>query len=154
MIVMNEDKIINGNNAMQPEYTEEKQMIKRRKPKKNKINNKLKVIRNIGLVFIIGLTLIARYSIIYNMQMGLNSSQNRIENLNRDNENLMVELVKYNNLQYIEDTAVNKLHMVQPEKSSVVYVDLNKSIIKKETSDKDNKKFNSILDMLKQFKWR
>ncbi|WP_245331434.1 cell division protein FtsL [Clostridium algifaecis] len=151
---MNEDKIVNGNNAIQPEYTEEKRIVKRKRTNKNKVRNKLRVIRNIGIIFIIGIILISRYSAIYNMQMELNSTQNRIENLNTENGNLMVELVKYNNLQYIEDNAINKLHMIQPSKASVVYVDLNKSIVKQETSDKNNKKFNTVLNKLKQFKWR
>ncbi len=94
--------------------------------------------RNIGIVFVIGVVLIARYSIIYNMQMQLNSTQNRVDKINKQNENLTVELVKYNNLGYIEDTAINKLHMIQPQKSSAVYADLNKTIIKEDPSKDKN----------------
>ncbi|MEA5008388.1 hypothetical protein [Clostridium tyrobutyricum] len=157
LIVMNEDKIISGNNAIQPEYETYKPTVKKVKVKKNnrkkQTKHKIKVMRNIGIVFVIGVVLIARYSIIYNMQMQLNSTQNRVDKINKQNENLTVELVKYNNLGYIEDTAINKLHMIQPQKSSAVYADLNKTIIKEDPS-KDKKKINSILDKVKQFKWR
>lgn len=158
MIVMNENKMTNGNNAINPEYesyesAEQYGKIKTRKKRKSK-RNKLKVLRNIAIIFVAGVVLIARYSIIYNMQQKLSFAQTRVNELSRENENLTVDLVKYNNLQYIEDNAVKKLHMSEPEKSLAVYADLNKPIVKDEASQKNNKKINSILDMIKQFKWR
>ncbi|WP_446899314.1 hypothetical protein ACSVC9_05360 [Clostridium sp. LBM24168] len=158
LILMNENKMINGNNAINPEYESHESVVQRKKTKtKNKkrsTSNKLKVMRNIAIIFAVGIVLIARYSIIYNMQKELSFAQSRVNELNRENENLKVDLVKYNNLQYIEDNAVKKLHMGEPEKSIAVYADLDKPIVKEKASDKSNKKFSSILNIIKQFKWR
>lgn len=155
---MDENKMISGNNAINPEYESYESTVQRKKVKiRNKKKNtrsKLKVIRNIAIVFAVGIMLIARYSIIYNMQNELSSTQNRVNELNRENENLTVDLVKYNNLQYIEDNAVKKLHMAEPEKSLAVYADLDKPVVKQEESHKSGKKFSSILNIIEQFKWR
>ncbi|XOQ58644.1 MAG: Cell division protein FtsL [Clostridium sp.] len=158
MIVMNSNKIVNGNNAMEAEYEtnraskKKKKVVKRNR--KKYVKHKIKTMRNIALVFIVGVTLITRYCIIYNMQMEYNSIQNRINKIKRENENLKIDLMKYNNIEYIEDKAINKLNMVQTKKSSAVYVNLNNKIVKQETSDKDTDKFSGILNVLKQFKWR
>lgn len=158
MIVMNKNKMINGNNAMQPEYESYEDYKKKRKievrTRHRNIKHKLRIMRNIAIVFIVGMVLIARYSIIYNMQNQLTTVQNNIDRLSRENDNLTVELVKYNNLEYIEENAIKKLHMIQPEKSTAVYADLNKPIIKQETNYKSNKKLSNIWNIFKQFKWR
>jgi hypothetical protein len=57
--------------------------------------------------------------------------------------------MKYNNIEYIEDKAINKLNMVQTKKSSAVYVNLNNKIVKQETSDKDTDKFSGNLKCAK-----
>jgi cell division protein FtsL len=143
--------IINGNNAIEVQQ-QSPETVKRRKKRRNP-KHKVSTIRNIAIVFVVGVVLVARYSMIYNMQLQLTSIQNRVDDVNRQNENLTVELVKYNNLEYIEDNAIHKLHMIQPQKSSAVYADLNKPIINQETSDKDDSS-NIIQKIIKQFKWR
>lgn len=140
MIVVNEENSISGNNVLQPEYVpyidqEDKERELRRKAKnkrlkQKKIKDKIKVLRNIILSFIIGITLVGRYCVIYNMQRELNSISTNINELNKENENIRVDLLKYNNIQYIENIAVNKLHMIYPDKGSAVYTDLKKQNVK------------------------
>lgn len=141
MIVVNEESFIQGNTVLKPEYRpyrdneshkekNKKKKLKKNRKNKTRLNNKVKVIRNIILTFIVGLVLVGRYCAIYNMQMELNLTKNNINEINRENENLKVELVKYNNLQYIEDIATNKLQMLPPDKGAAVYTDLGKENIK------------------------
>ncbi len=146
--MVNEGNAIRGNTVLKPEYlpsieqeNEKKRLKERAKNKRLKqkrVKNKFKIIRNIVFSFIIGVTLVGRYCIIYNMQKELNSIKFNTNEMNNENENLKVELVKYNNIQYIEEFAVNKLHMFSPDKGSAIYTDLNKENIK--SIDKKNEK--------------
>lgn len=152
MIVVNKDNAISGNTVLQPEYVpyvEEREEELRRRAKEKKLRQKrlkgkIKIIRNITLAFTVGVILIGRYCVIYNMQQQLNSIGNNINEINRDNENLKVELVKYNNIQYIEDAAVSKLHMIPPDKGTAVQADLDKEVIKASDKKSDNQTYKSI----------
>lgn len=148
MIVVNENSVIRGNTVLKPNYNpyednqfereeERKRKLKQNKQKNKRLKSKVKVMRNIVLTFITGLALVGRYCIIYDMQRQLNSVQSNISVINKDNENLKVELIKYNNLQLIEDTATNKLKMVKPDKSGAVYTNLSKEVIQSREKKKE-----------------
>lgn len=144
MIITDKESYVKGSTALAPEIQpnekkkkdnkREKQLLVKEKNKSAK--NKLKIIRNISLTFLIGVTLIGRYSKIYNLQKQLNTINGDITMLNKDNENLKVELVKFSNIQYVEDIATKKLGMVRPTKDSIIYCDMNKEIFKYESNDK------------------
>ncbi|MDW8799630.1 cell division protein FtsL [Clostridium sp. A1-XYC3] len=159
MIVVNEDSIIQGNTVLKPKYSptrgnevdKEKANRKRRHKQVNRrVKNKMKIIRNIALIFIIGLTLVGRYCIIYDMQMELNSIKSNINTINKENENLRVELVKFNNIQQIEETAVSKLHMVKPDKSMAVYTNISKETIQSSEKKKQVEEEKSIWSRIKR----
>jgi hypothetical protein len=60
--------------------------------------------------------------------------------MNKENENLKVELVKYNNIQYIEEVAVNKLNMVTPDRNDAIYANISKNtIIAAQSESNENK---------------
>ena len=161
MIVVNENSVIRGNTVLKPEYNpykndqaeqeeKRKRKIKHNKQKNRRMKNKVKVMRNIALTFIIGLTLVCRYCIIYDMQRELNSIKTNINVINRDNENLKVELVKYSNLQFIEETATNKLQMVKPDKGLAVYTNLDKEIIQSTEKKKEIEAQQNIWNKLRK----
>jgi cell division protein FtsL len=160
VIVVNEDNLISGNTVLKPKYSpyrnnekdrEEERNRKARKRQRNgRLKGKVKIIRNIALTFIVGLVLVGRYSIIYNMQKELNSIKSNINTINRENENLKVELVKFNNIQFIEDTAINKLHMVRPDKSLAIYTDLDKEIVQSTEKKKETEEQQNIWNKLKK----
>lgn len=159
MILMNKDSMVNGNTVLQPEYkpykeTGKKELKHKNKNRELKIKRKLKVIRNICIVFIVGVILIYRYCVIYNAQTELNSIENDISQINKQNENLRVELVRYNNLEYIENNAINKLQMKVPDKGSAVYTSLDKKIIKTDEDLDQSEMHKGILNELKQLIWR
>ena len=160
MIVVNEDSIISGNTALQPKYNPsidideenkelKKKKLKQKKIKQRRLNDKIKFMRNVVVMFIIGIVLVARYSSIYSMQMELSDIKSNINKVNRENQNLTVELVGYNNLQYIEDTAINRLHMVAPDKKNAVYIDLQKNVLKY-TEKKKGEQQQNIWNRLKK----
>lgn len=129
----NEEIMIRGNTVLAPSRVPYVNRENEKKQKIKKINRKTKskalFIRNVFLAFIIGLTLIGRYSAIYNMQQQLNSVKSNINEMNKENDNLKVELVKYNNLHYIEDVATNKLHMISPNRNDAIYANISKETI-------------------------
>lgn len=138
MNVYNEKIMIDGNTVLAPSHvpyreSEHERQVKRNKARnkaKNKnINKKVIIMRNIMIAFIVGITLVGRYCIIYNLQSELNTTKQSIAAFSKENENLKVELVKYNNIQYIEDVAINKLGMVTPDRNDAIYADISKDTI-------------------------
>ncbi len=124
-----EELTVRGNTVLAPKRTpykkvEKKHISSNNKNKKNK--NKFVIIRNIFLAFTIGLILVGRYCAIYNMQKQLNTTKSNITEMNKQNDNLKVELVKYNNLQYIEEVATTKLGMVAPNRNDAVYCNISR----------------------------
>ncbi len=95
---------------------------------------KFKTLGNIIIAFIIGVTLVARYGILYSMQKDLSNINSHISEVEKENENLKVELVHYNNLSNIEKVAGQNLKMVPPDKDSAIYTDLSYNNFKAENS--------------------
>ncbi|WP_097025804.1 hypothetical protein [Clostridium peptidivorans] len=143
---------INGNTVLAPEPEISQNERHKEKHSKKGINKgkkissgKLKALRNIGVTFIIGVTLIGRYSMIYGIQRDLNAIGLEINSINKENENLRVELVKFNNLQYIEDVATKKLNMVSPTKSNIMYCNLENEIVKAPEKQLDTQKDEGLI---------
>ena len=153
--MFNEKMMIDGNTVLAPNYepyreSEHERQVKRNKARnkaRNKdINKKVVIMRNIMIAFIVGITLIGRYCIIYNLQSELNTTKQNIAALNKENENLKVELVKYNNIQYIEDAAINKFGMVTPDRNDAIYADISKeTIITAESESNEGKNAVNVL---------
>lgn len=146
------ESYINGNTVLAPEPEisqngghKEKNSKKGIKKDKKVPSGKLKSLRNIGVTFIIGVTLIGRYSMIYGMQRELNAIGLEINTINKENENLRVELVKFNNLQYIEDVATKKLNMVSPTKSNIMYCNLKNEMVKASEKQLDVQKDEGLI---------
>ncbi len=151
MNVLNGKNMIDGNTVLAPNYvpyreSERERQVKRNKAKNKNFNKKVVVMRNIMIAFIVGITLVGRYCIIYNLQSELNTTKQNIVALNKENENLKVELVKYNNIQYIEEAAINKLGMVTPDRNDAIYADISKeTIITAESESNEGKNAVNVL---------
>lgn len=150
MNVLNEKIMINGNTVLAPNHapyreSEQKRQVRNKKSANKALKKKFAIMRNIMIAFIVGITLVGRYCIIYSLQEELNKTTQNITALNKENENLKVELVKYNNIQYIEDTAVNKLGMVTPDRNDAIYADISKNTIIASESSNDSNKSISVL---------
>lgn len=147
---------IDGSTVMAPEvHIEEKSQKKKekkvfRKKIPNNSRKKLSIIGKILTVFIVGTIIIGRYSKIYNMQKQLNNINNSIVKLNKENENLKVELLKLNNIKSVEDIAIGKLKMSVPTKENMIYCDMSKEIFKlnKNANEEKNKNKGIIANFL------
>ncbi|MGH4140952.1 hypothetical protein [Clostridium sp.] len=91
------------------------------------IKNKKSILKNILLGFVIGITIIARYCMIYNYQDATSKAKAQIETLNKENDAYKLDLIKFRNISLIEQTATNKLHMVKPNISDIQYCNLSKN---------------------------
>jgi cell division protein FtsL len=136
-----------GNNELQRKDKEEL-----RKAKQVKLKKRAMIMCSIGFIFLAGFTVIYRYSMIYSMQIQLESNNANIDNIIKNNENLQLQLVQYNKLESLEDEA-SKLNMVTPEKNSSVSLDYDKQTLKlannTSTQSKENI-FSKLLDMIKK----
>lgn len=149
MVASNKNYSINGNAALMPKrrpLEEDEELRQLRKSKEEHLRNKkhaqnkkkARVMLSIAFTFIVGVALVYRYSVIYTMQKNLISAQTDIDNLNKNNDDLHYQLAKYNNINYIQQKA-SDLHMVQPDKSTITTVNLNKhSVVKKDSANIKN----------------
>lgn len=142
------NNFINGNTVLAPNYNparplQDEEYEKLKKSKKESLHNirqkrlksKKNTLMTIALVCIVGVTMISRYSAVYSVQRQLAKVKANITTLDSQNESLKITLLKNSNIQQIEDSAVNKLHMVQPDKSQIIYADLTKDNFAKEIKD-------------------
>lgn len=162
VIVTNKEGYISGNTVLEPDYKPSrkvndekyKKLEKSRKEaqekvRQQKLKEKLAVLRSIVIVFVLALLVVGRYAKIYSMQNSLTRTRTQINNLKAENESLKLVLLKESNLKSIEDTAVNKLHMVRPDSSKVMKADLNKVNYFAAQSNENNEHL-SLLDRLKK----
>ncbi|WP_102400902.1 cell division protein FtsL [Haloimpatiens massiliensis] len=161
MILMNKNNI-DGSTALVPKreeinYEEERKKQQKKelellnKTKEKSLKNKFKIILGIGMVFSIGMILVLRFAYICNLRQQVIDTQNQITNIGKENENLKVELLKYDNIKYIEKIATEKLNMERPNLGNAVYCDLGTKYFKENTkADSINKgKKLSFIEFIK-----
>jgi len=160
--MMNRQNVINGNTVMvpdykpfQPEKNQEFEKLKKaklennRKNKQKRVNNKAKTIGSILLTFVIGIAIIYRYSTIYNMQKELNTLKSDKVKLERQYDNLNVELLKVSNIENVKKIAEEKLHMVSANKNQVIYSDLTKDNFTKLSNKNNSETQASLMQRIK-----
>lgn len=160
--MMNKENLVNGNTVLAPQRqvinpapNEKSQEAERKKKeslnraKKEGRKEKLSILRNIAILFGIGVVLIGRYSAIYHMQKDLSNTRTTINRLSRENESLKVDLVKASNIQNVEEIATTKLHMIPADKNKAVYADLTKENFKNTTTKNQEKKERSLMEKIK-----
>ncbi|MGL4730982.1 MAG: septum formation initiator family protein [Clostridium sp.] len=131
MVVEKDKTITNGSNALKTNVaierkkTEKQKSLNKKKVDKQKIlKQRLKFIRNVACSFAVGVFILSRYSAIYNSQMEINKLKDDIYKVKAENESMKVQLIKFNNLSYIENIAINELGMKKPEASKALYMNL------------------------------
>jgi cell division protein FtsL len=159
--VSNRKDIVRGNTVFIPEYnpsrkSEDEKYRKLDKAKreaqikirKQQTKERLLILRMIVVMFVVGLILLYRYVSVYKMQASLAACKTQEANLIADNESLKLTLAQKSNINSVEDTAINNLHMVRPNVSDAIKVDLSKNNFKP-AQDKTNTPTN-IFDKLKK----
>lgn len=115
-----------GNEAIEKQRELERK-IKEHKNRKNQIlkASRGRVISYIILTFLFTFSLMFRYSYIYSIQSEFTKTQENAAANQRTNENLKIQLLKLNNEKEIHEKAA-ALGMIQPVRSSAVFVDFSK----------------------------
>lgn len=158
MLLENESNSIHGNTVLAPKTTalpKEKVKIKK-KVKSNSEENRQRLLKamkfagTLGSTFVIAFTILFRYSSIYSTQKELIQVSNEISNLAEENEGLKVQLLKYNNISYIEEVATKQLKMVTPVAGSATYCNLNSIELPHEEKNTESAS-SKFLDKLKSF---
>lgn len=108
---------------IQPEIKREKKPVKRVKTR-NKAKIKLKMVGSIMVIAVISLLTLTRFASIIRLTYDIRTAKSDIKKVQETNENTRVQMAKASNIKSIEETAVNKLGMVIPDKSQIVYIDV------------------------------
>lgn len=161
MIVTNKKNPVSGNNALVTDSLpsrsirerkyKELETSKREHKKINKqklVKKKAKVLKNVLLAFTVAVTLVYRYSLIYDMEKNITEIKKEISVVNADNENLRIGLLKFNNIEEIEKISVQQLNMIPKSKTNVVYIDLEKNNFEK--AEENMEKSSSFIEKIKK----
>jgi cell division protein FtsL len=148
---------INGSTVYAPERLRESPLKKEkyeklRKTKIERINRvkkkknaqKRRVMVSIITVFGVGLSLIWGEAQVYGNQMELTKIKKEIVDVNRQNDDLKIQLLKVSSLENIKQNAENKLHMIIPDRKNVIYADLSKDNFNEETKDGSESKTKDL----------
>ena len=157
-MIVNE-KYMKGSLAVVPERKEDREgreKYRELKKAKNQRNKRLKekqwqvkrgTLLCILLLFICGFSVIYSYGAAFTKQKELAKLQKSERDINMENDNLKVELLKFSSFEYVKSNAEGKLSMIAPDRSKVISVDLNRDNFKEESLVKEEK--NSIVSFIK-----
>lgn len=132
MLLENGSNSINGNTVLAPQKTalpKEKVKVEKKRKKKSigqqeRVLRALKFAGCLGATLAVSFTILFRYSSIYSYQKEIIKINNEISKISQENENLKVQLLKFNNISYIEEVATKQLKMVRPMAGNAVYSNL------------------------------
>lgn len=108
---------------IEPEIKEKSQKIhkKKRNNKKN-LKVKLKLMSTIITIFLISFLLVCRFTTIISMSNEVRQIRAQVEDMQKENDNIKVEIATLNNIKNIEDIAVSKEGMIAPNPDEIYYV--------------------------------
>lgn len=169
MIITNKKFSVEGSTALSPQkkeignadddkykkIKESRENILRRK-KQIKLKRQARILGLIFITFILGFTIIYRYSKIYTLQKQLADIQDKSNSLKNQNDDLNKKLMIYSNIDEIQSKATEKLHMIQPDNTKVVYSNLSKNSIKVKENNNESSQGKGIVELIesKIFFWR
>lgn len=148
MVVKNNSKAnyVSGNVAYdyekQKKVTKEVKPSSNIKPKKKKVNKnkdkiKIKLMLSIGIVFFMAFIVVGRYTTILTLSSEVRADKKEVEKIQKENQNLNVDIAKLNNLNVMED-AIAKYGLIKPTSENTYFISVN-PLDKKDTKE-DSKK--------------
>ncbi len=114
-----------GKNRQHQEFEDYKKKLNKQK-KKAELNLKMKVFLSVVLSFVIAFSIVKRYSDILQIEREIKIVENQIAEMDAVNEDLRIELLKSDNISYIESISKGELEMFLPSSQNCVSVDLDK----------------------------
>jgi cell division protein FtsL len=134
---------------IQPQINHEEKVKKKiKKNTKAEINIKLKMMGLIGMLTVCSFLLLCRFAQINTLTGNLRSLKSDIKSVQKENENLEVQIARVNNIKDIESKAVSTYGMVVPDKSAVVYIDIKQFASNEEKNVKKASAFESVQRLL------
>lgn len=135
----------------EPAVVEKKKINKGKSKKVNskKVKNRLRLISFICLMSALSLFVLSRYSHIVKMTYDVRSIKKEIVKMQKQNDNVAVEIAKHNNIRNIETAALNQFGMVVPPKDMVIYVDIKPlTPLEEENKSKNDSFIHRILGFI------
>lgn len=156
MIIGNEELYVRGNTVLKPEkvkienenskkyekFNEQRKQLKLKEERRSKV----KMVSYIFMFFIVGFTVIYRYSLIYGIQKEYVETRQSAAVLQKENENLRVNLIKLEDNEEINNK-ITSMKMVNANKAACAGVDLDKAVFNEK---KENKTEGGVLSYIKQ----
>ncbi|MFX0548897.1 hypothetical protein ACOAKC_06120 [Hathewaya histolytica] len=148
--IYNEDYVGNAKPLKKKEIYEEleksrKENLKTSRKEKNK--RKLSALKSVGVLFIVGMVIVVRYSVIYANQKQIANMKKEISTVKYKNDDIKVHLLKFKDIKSVDSAARGKFKMVEPSINDTYYYDLSKdNFINKE---EENKGINKFLEKIK-----
>ena len=112
-----------------------------------KKNKKITMMKSVIAIFLVGMVIMARYSMIYANQKSISNIKTQISKTKYKNDDLRIYLMKFKDIKNVDDVARNKFKMVEPSVNNTYYYDLGKD------NFEDNKKVNkSVSNLIEKIK--
>ncbi len=146
----NRSGYVYGNVAydIQPEIKHERKPVKR-KNTNNRLKLKLKVVRSIMVIAFISLLTLTRFASMIRLTYDIREVKADIKKVQEENENTRVQMAKMSSIKSIEDTAINKLGMIIPDKGQIVYMEVEPLTALTEKSEAGKKTaFNDLVQKI------
>jgi len=138
-----------GNNALKVQKVEKKQVKKVKKVKQNRnIKAKLKFIKLVAILFFASIFTLSRFALIMKMNANVRELKKQVSTVKKENENLIVDLAKINNIKNIETMAVTKYNMVNPKTEEVNFVDVKQMAFTEKNNKTTFKLFQRIVGLI------
>ncbi|HAZ36651.1 MAG TPA: hypothetical protein DEF85_05855 [Clostridiaceae bacterium] len=109
---------------IQPEIEENQKKSIKNSNHKNYLKVRANIIFLVGVIFACSIVILYRYSYIIQANGNLGSTKAKIQDLQSENKNLIVEIAKTENIKDVEKYAVAKQGMVEPLPKEIVYMDV------------------------------
>lgn len=117
---------IDGTAAKKLEYDvyEENKVLKAKKTYKTNKKHKIRFVLTLICVFVVGLSVMARYAMITQIGYEISRSRDELKEIRNQNNYLSLQIEKETDLEKIKLAAEQRLGMQTPEKSQIVYVNV------------------------------
>lgn len=93
-----------------------------RRQQKSHSNHKLRYILRLAVIALLLFAVLYRFSVITEYQYRIEKLQSEIEDISMQNERLRVEIASLKSIARIEDIAINKLNMKEPDNRQFIYL--------------------------------
>lgn len=92
------------------------------KKRKNSLAKKLKLMSAVGILFIVSFITLCRFATIVNLSNEIRKVRTEVASMQKENENIRVEIAKKDNIKQIEMLATKKYGMVAVESKNTVFM--------------------------------